>query len=85
MILTPNPAVDYFSEYGQHFKTESFYTSDYDLSEFDSHFLGLGLRMIAPNGIFGVSKFNAIEIRLGHYSRQTGLVANIISLSARFK
>lgn len=78
-------AVDYFSGYGEHLETESLYTSDYDLSKFDSHFLGTGVRVVSPNGVLGISKFNAIEIRFGHYSRQTGLVSNIISLSAKFK
>lgn len=78
-------AIDYFSGYGEHVKTESFYTSDYDLSKFDSHFLGTGVRVVSPNGIFGISRFNAIEVRFGHYARQTGLVSNIISLNAKFK
>jgi hypothetical protein len=78
-------AVDYFSGYAKHLKAESFYTSDYDLSKFDSHFLGTGVRVVSPNGVFGISKFNAIEIRFGHYSRQTGLVSNILSLHAKFK
>ena len=75
----------YFSGYQQHLKGESFYTSDYDLSKFDSHFLGTGLRLVSPDGILGISKFNAIEIRYGHYSRRTGLVSNIVSLNARFR
>lgn len=78
-------AVKYFSGYGQHLKSESFYTSDYDLSKFDSHFLGSGVRFVSPTGVLGISKLSTIEIRYGHYSRQTGLVSNIISLSAKFK
>lgn len=78
-------SVDYFSGFAQHLKSESFYTSDYDLSKFDSHFVGAGVRVVSPNGVFGISRFNAIEIRAGHYSRQTGLVSNIISLNAKFK
>lgn len=78
-------AVDYFSGYAQHSRTESYYTSDYDLSKFDSHFLGMGIRMLSQNGVFGISKFNSVEIRFGHYSRQTGLVSNIVSLHAKFK
>jgi hypothetical protein len=78
-------AVKYFSGYQQHLETESIYTSDYDLSKFDSHFVGSGLRIVSPGGLLGMSKFNAIEIRYGHYSRQTGLVSDIISLNAKFK
>jgi hypothetical protein len=78
-------ATDYFSGYGRHSKNESFYTSDYDLSKFDSHFIGSGVRLVSPDGLLGIARFNALEIRYGHYSRKTGLVSNIVSLSARFK
>jgi hypothetical protein len=78
-------SVDYFSGYGQHLRTDLFYTSDYDLAKFDSHFFGTGVKLVSPGGVFGISRFNAIEIRAGHYSRQTGLVSNIISLNAKFK
>jgi len=78
-------AVKYFAPYQTHNREESFYTSDYDLSKFDSHFVGAGFRFVSPNGVLGIAKFNAIEIRYGHYSRQTGLVSNIISLNAKFK
>ena len=77
--------VKYFGPYQVHEKGESFYTSDYDLSKFDSHFLGAGFRFVSPNGILGIAKFNAVEIRYGHYTRQTGLVSSIISLNAKFK
>lgn len=78
-------AVTYFAGLGRHSLTELHYTSDYDLSNFESHFAGLGFRMVSPNGLLGISKFNMIEIRYGHYNRQTGLVANIVSLNAKFK
>lgn len=78
-------AIDYFAAYQQHALTEEHYTSDYDLSKFDSHFVGTGLRFNSADGILGIGKFNTIEIRYGHYTRQTGLVSNIISLHAKFK
>jgi hypothetical protein len=78
-------AADYLSGYGKHSKGETFYTSDYDLARFDSHFLGSGIRFVSADGIFGISKFNSIEIRYGHYSRDTGLASNIVSVNARFK
>jgi hypothetical protein len=77
--------IRYFAGYQQHVQSESYYTSDYDLSKFDSHFVGSGVRLVAPNGVFGIAKFNTIEIRYGHYSRQSGLVSNIVSLHAKFR
>jgi hypothetical protein len=78
-------AVDYFSAFKQHAVTENFYTSDYDLSEFESHFAGAGFRIISPDGLLGIKKLNTLEIRYGHYSRATGLVSNIISLNMKIK
>lgn len=78
-------AARYFAPYATHGKSAAFYTSDYDLSKFESHFAGLGLRIVAPDGIFGLSRWNMVEIRYGHYERQTGLVSDIISLHCRFK
>jgi Protein of unknown function (DUF3570) len=78
-------AVKYFGAYMEHARGSEYYTSDYDLSKFESHFVGGSLRVISADGILGVKKFNAIEVRYGHYNRQTGLVSNIISLNAKFK
>jgi hypothetical protein len=75
----------YFAPYKNHEVTNRFYTSDYDLSKFDSHFAGMGFRMISAGGIFGLERWKMIEIRYGHYERKTGLASNIVSLHARFK
>lgn len=78
-------SVKYFAGYKAHLPGDGYYTSDYDLSKFESHFAGAGFRMISPDGILGIKRFNTIEVRYGHYNRQTGLVSNIISLNAKFK
>lgn len=78
-------AVDYFAGYKLHSSAEGHYTSDYDLSKFNSHFAGAGLRFVSPDGLLGIRKFKSIELRYGHYNRQTGLVSNIISVNAKFK
>jgi hypothetical protein len=78
-------AVDYFSGFKQHQDASEFYTSDYDLSEFNSHFAGTGFRLISPGGILGIHRLNTIEIRYGHYLRQTGLTSNIVSLNIKLK
>lgn len=78
-------AVKYFAPYQTHQLSEQYYTSDYDLSKFTSHFFGAGLRLAPPKGVFGIQRFNMIEIRYGHYMRSTGLASNIITLQARIK
>lgn len=83
--LYSQSAVDYFSAKSTHAKTDKYYTSNYDLSKFDSHFFGAGFRFAAPKGVFGIKQWNMVEIRYGHYNRTTGLNSDIISLNLRFK
>jgi hypothetical protein len=76
---------EYFKGYGEHGINEEFYTSDYDLSTLNSTMIGLGIRYAPPGGVLGLTRFNALELRYGHYERSTGLNAEIISLLAKFK
>jgi hypothetical protein len=76
---------NYFRSYRAHDLSEEFYTSDYDLSKLTSHLMGMGIRYAPPGGLLGFSKFNAVELRYGHYERSTGLNSNIITLLAKFK
>jgi hypothetical protein len=78
-------STDYFSGFKQHQIASEFYTSDYDLSEFNSHFAGIGFRLISPDGILRIHRLNTIEIRYGHYTRQTGLTSNIVTLNVKLK
>jgi hypothetical protein len=78
-------AVDYFAPYAQHNRSEKYFTSDYDLSKFTSHFFGTGFRLAPPKGVLGVQKLNSIEIRYGHYQRSNGLQSNEISLHLKWK
>jgi hypothetical protein len=78
-------AADYFAPYKQHKATDNFYTSDYDLSEFNSQFYGTGIRLTPEKGVFGIAHWSMLELRYGHYTRNNGLNSNIISLNARFK
>lgn len=78
-------AVKYFAPYGQHAATDASYTSDYDLSNFNSHFLGAGVRWAPENGVLGVKNFAVLELRYGYYKRSTGLSSNIITVAMKFK
>ncbi len=77
--------VKYFAPYEAHDLNEEYYTSDYDLSTLSSHMAGMGLRFSPPGGIMGISRFNALELRYGHYVRSTGLTSNIMTLFLKFK
>ncbi len=78
-------AIDFFAGYAQHQIGESYYSSNYDLSKFDSHFFGAGIRFSPPKGLLGKKHWNSVEIRYGHYERSNGLHANIISLQLKYK
>lgn len=75
----------YFAPYQQHTAFDDFYTSNYDLSKFNSNFYGAGIRINPKNGLFGISRLNMVEIRYGHYTKSIGMKSDIISLNLRFK
>lgn len=78
-------AVRYFKPYGKHSPTATYYTSDYDISGFTSHFVGAGVRLAPPGGLFGIKHWNTIELRYGHYIRTTGMVGNSVTLAVKLK
>jgi len=75
----------YFSEYGLHQTSETFYTSDYDLSSLSSNFIGANIRLSPPKGVFGLQNLSSFELRFGHYMRSTGLKSNIVTMALKFK
>ncbi|MGG9970153.1 DUF3570 domain-containing protein [Ferruginibacter sp. SUN002] len=78
-------AIDYFAGYKEHTTADNFYTSNYDLSKFNSQFLGAGVRFVPPKGIFGIRHWNMVELRYGYYKRSNTLHSNIITLNLKFK
>jgi len=78
-------ATKYFAPYQQHTAFDDFYTSNYDLSKFNSHFYGAGIRISPKNGLFGVERLNMLEIRYGHYTKSVSMKSDIISLNLRFR
>jgi Protein of unknown function (DUF3570) len=82
---TDQQGTKYFAPYGQHSVTETYYTSDYDLSTLTSNFVGLSMRLAPPKGVFGIQQLNTLELRYGHYMRSTGLNSDILTLALKFK
>lgn len=78
-------AIDNFAGYRVHDPSEKYFTSDYDLSKFNSNFFGAGIRMVPEKGVFGIQKLNSLELRVGHYSRSNGLASNEVSLHLKLK
>ncbi|MEO8862033.1 MAG: DUF3570 domain-containing protein [Ginsengibacter sp.] len=76
--------VRYFAPYLIHSVSEAFYTTDDDLSKFNSSFEGAGIRTAPPHGVFGLKKVNSLEVRYSHYNRTDGLHSDIITLALKF-
>ncbi len=79
-------AAKYFRPIYQHELTDSYYTSDYDLSKFTSHMIGLGYHLTDSNkGVFNLKRIHSLELRYGYYTRNNGLSSHIITLALQFK
>jgi len=78
-------ASKYFAPYQQHTAADTYFTSNYDHSKFNSNFFGAGLRIAPPNGVFKMQHWGSVELRYGHYDRTNGLSSDIISLNIAVK
>ena len=81
--LTFTPFIRFYTQTGsKHFfsyqtanPTEDFFTSDYDLSKFNSIKFGLGLKLLNIRNSF----FKQIDFRYSYYNRSDGLYFNQLS------
>ena len=85
-------AIDHFAGYKEHRTSETFYTSDYDLSDLSSHSIGLGILYSKPNGLARVKipfvknrklALESIDLKGSYYTRSTGLKSYIISVGTK--
>ncbi|MDR2147319.1 MAG: DUF3570 domain-containing protein [Tannerella sp.] len=74
-------ATKYFNEYGTANPEDEYFTSNHDLSKFNSNNIGLNLHLVPNTGNF----FNSIDLRYSHYERTDGLNANNITVAFKFK
>lgn len=74
----------YFQTYGNHVPAARYYTSDHDLSKFQSLKAGVSFRWAPFKIISKKSLFDEINIRYAYLYRTTELRAHIISASMRF-
>ncbi|WP_298366312.1 DUF3570 domain-containing protein [uncultured Lutibacter sp.] len=79
-------AADYFAPYEELVSTNEFYTSDYDLSEFNSNQYSLG---ISYTDIFTKRRIwklglKSVDLKYSNYERNTGLSSSIVSLGFKF-
>jgi Protein of unknown function (DUF3570) len=76
----------YFAPFDTHLSTEEYYTSDYDLSTFNSNQFGFGLSYTDIFANFKVLKYGLknIDFRFNHYTRSDGLMSNIGTIGLKF-
>ena len=84
-------ASTYFLGYKEHQTSETFYTSDYDLSGLNSHKYGLGFKISPLWGIgrFKIGKkkiavFKEFDLRYAQYNRSDGLNAWTVTAGLKF-
>lgn len=79
-------AADYFAPYNENLSTDTYYTSDYDLSKFDANQYGFGVSYTdiftkAHLWNFGIKN---VDLRFHQYDRSNGLSAWIVSGAIKF-
>lgn len=77
-------AARYFQPFKQHLASETFYTSDYDLSQFESYKAGINFRYLPGRKLTKRIFFDELNFRYSYFYRSNGLNANILTLSLRF-
>ena len=78
-------AAYYFAPYKEHQLTDTYYSSNYNYSNFNAQYFGVNFKITPKNGIFNIPSFNTLEIRYGHYLQTTGLQADNIGINLKFK
>lgn len=73
-------ASTYFLPYKEHLLTERFYTSDYDLSAFNSYKTGITLRYAPQSRFLKSYFFTEAGLRYAWYKRSDGLSAHMLTL-----
>jgi len=77
---------DYFAPYEENLSTQEFYTSDFDLSDFNANQYGFGIKYTDIFTKLHIWKFNlkSAELKYSHYDRSTGLASDIITLGFNY-
>ncbi|MEM8847881.1 MAG: DUF3570 domain-containing protein, partial [Bacteroidota bacterium] len=79
-------SADYFFPKEVAQSTFEFYTSDFDLSDYDAHQYGIGIQYKDILGRAQILSFGlkSIDLRFNQYDRSNGLSASIITLGTTF-
>lgn len=78
-------AIDHFAPFQENLVGAEFFSSDYDLSGFDSQFYGVGIRHTPFKSIANLFSISQLELRGALYDRSDGLSAGIVTFHIQFK
>jgi hypothetical protein len=70
---------NYFKRYADHNPNQRYYTSDYDLSGFESYSAGMSMRILPFRKKANGWSFHELEMRYVRYKRSDGLLAHTIT------
>ncbi len=78
---------DYFAPFNEHLSIQEFYTSDFDLSDFNANQYGIGISYTDIFAKAHIWKFGlkSIDFRYRYYERNSGLNANLFSGGFNFQ
>nr|HMU05487.1 hypothetical protein [Saprospiraceae bacterium] len=74
-----------FAPFQENLVGAEFFSSDYDLSGFDSQFYGVGIRHTPFKSIANLFSISQLELRGALYDRSDGLSAGIVTFHIQFK
>lgn len=79
-------AANYFAPFQQHLSTDTFYTSDFDLSKFNANQFGLGVTYTDIFTQFHISIFHlkSIDLNLLYYERNTEFNSGLAAIDFQF-
>lgn len=79
-------AADYFAPYNAHLSSETYYTSDFDLSEYKANQFGFGVSYTDIFTKFQIWRigFKSVDLKFNHYERDSGLTAFIVTGGFKF-
>jgi hypothetical protein len=77
--------IDHFAPYLENMAGADYFSSDYDLSGFDSQFYGVGVRHTPLKMIANLFAISQLELRGALYNRSDGLTAGIVTFHVQFK
>lgn len=78
-------AADYFQPYDQHLSTETFYTSDYDLSNYTANQYGFGVSYVDIFNSLHLAGLGlkSVDLKYYHYERNTAFRSDIVTLGLK--